>query len=724
MVAENKRAEEATKAVYESEQQRAAFMEANASPAQEKAIALTKEQIKEQEKQQALYTKLVEKLRETNAELLLEEVNNGKLTSTQKEALKVMMDIQTGALKLTDARKLEIAALLEGNIALEQEATKRGEVKKQLEEQAKAYEKVVGSINEQAAKLLEADGALSGMSEAQRDANDFLKKYIDEISKLSDEQKTRVGVMLQELVAQKELNNAMTNGVAAAQRYQDARDKLLGEQIKSLGSIEKEVEKQKELNAGLTLSKQEVGMLEVAKIKERAASLERAAQLALEADFDAETAENYSLQAKRLRELAELKEQGVHVQSAKDAAEAWKKTTDELSKGLTDALMRGFESGKGFFDNLLDVLKNRFKAFVAESIIKPFMDGIAAGLLGITNPISNAIKSMVSSLLGTQAATSAVAGGAVTSGAAIAGGAATAGTTLAGIGTSIAGGVSSIAGGIGSAMSSVATALGPIGLAIGAAALIAKLAGGGETRAGGRYLFGPNGVEYVGGPSGGQIEGATVQSEISGLAGGINEALAAAGSGTRVAELYAGLESSKNGKGGTFVGGKLTDGQLFGDVVPNNNPNQWNFSESLSAAQAVEQFSRELQFASTDAVNVALGLTRGTSPGANSGPQGDKDLESDVRGMATGTNFIPQDMLAYLHKGEAVVPAQYNPVVGGENVVAAEIRALRDEVTLMRAETRSTAINTSKIFRLQDNWDVRGLTVKTDVDQPLETVTV
>ncbi len=81
-------------------------------------------------------------------------------------------------------------------------------------------------------------------------------------------------------------------------------------------------------------------------------------------------------------------------------------------------------------------------------------------------------------------------------------------------------------------------------------------------------------------------------------------------------------------------------------------------------------------------------------------------------------------MLAYLHKGEAVVPAQYNPVVGGENVVAAEIRALRDEVTLMRAETRSTAINTSKIFRLQDNWDVRGLTVKTDVDQPLDTVVV
>lgn len=67
-------------------------------------------------------------------------------------------------------------------------------------------------------------------------------------------------------------------------------------------------------------------------------------------------------------------------------------------------------------------------------------------------------------------------------------------------------------------------------------------------------------------------------------------------------------------------------------------------------------------------------------------------------------------------------PATSN--IFGGNEVAAEIRALRDEVSMMRYETRSTATNTAKIARLQDNWDVRGLTVRTDADQPLDTVTV
>ncbi len=78
--------------------------------------------------------------------------------------------------------------------------------------------------------------------------------------------------------------------------------------------------------------------------------------------------------------------------------------------------------------------------------------------------------------------------------------------------------------------------------------------------------------------------------------------------------------------------------------------------------------------------------------------------------------FDPRRSLIY------TAPATTN--LFGGNELAGEMRALRDEVSMMRYETRSTAVNTAKIARLQDNWDVRGLTVKTDIDQPLDTVTV
>ena len=33
--------------------------------------------------------------------------------------------------------------------------------------------------------------------------------------------------------------------------------------------------------------------------------------------------------------------------------------------------------------------------------------------------------------------------------------------------------------------------------------------------------------------------------------------------------------------------------------------------------------------------------------------------------LDVGTNYVPQDMLAQIHQGEAVVPKQYNPAAGG-----------------------------------------------------------
>lgn len=65
-----------------------------------------------------------------------------------------------------------------------------------------------------------------------------------------------------------------------------------------------------------------------------------------------------------------------------------------------------------------------------------------------------------------------------------------------------------------------------------------------------------------------------------------------------------------------------------------------------------------------------------------------------VPAFDVGTNFVPQDMLAYVHKGEAIVPAAYNPAAAGASQaeVVAELRAVRAELAGVRAAVAASAV--------------------------------
>ena len=81
--------------------------------------------------------------------------------------------------------------------------------------------------------------------------------------------------------------------------------------------------------------------------------------------------------------------------------------------------------------------------------------------------------------------------------------------------------------------------------------------------------------------------------------------------------------------------------------------------------------------------------------------------ESDIRrvaraggipGFAVGTNYVPNDMLALVHQGEAIVPAAYNPANGGSSRtdaliegLTAEVKRLQEVVAIGNANTRRTA---------------------------------
>ena len=76
--------------------------------------------------------------------------------------------------------------------------------------------------------------------------------------------------------------------------------------------------------------------------------------------------------------------------------------------------------------------------------------------------------------------------------------------------------------------------------------------------------------------------------------------------------------------------------------------------------------------------------------------------------FATGTNYVPQDMVAVIHEGEAIVPKAFNPAAGGSSnaEILEELRALRQEA---RENARSIANLQLREVQVLEQWDGEGM---------------
>ncbi|MFC0131780.1 hypothetical protein, partial [Massilia eurypsychrophila] len=186
-------------------------------------------------------------------------------------------------------------------------------------------------------------------------------------------------------------------------------------------------------------------------------------------------------QISKLKELRLLAvEKGnldVAKKAAEDARDEWKTTAASIKDSLTDALMRGFESGKGFGRNLIDTIKNMFGTLVLRPIISAIVNPVAGaltgmmGMSGAANAATSGAGSAIGSSLGISSIIGSIGAGAMQTAGAIL-------TGQIGLGTTLSAGLSAIGTGTASGMaagfSSVIGALGPIALGIGAAVLLWK----------------------------------------------------------------------------------------------------------------------------------------------------------------------------------------------------------------------------------------------------------
>jgi hypothetical protein len=78
-----------------------------------------------------------------------------------------------------------------------------------------------------------------------------------------------------------------------------------------------------------------------------------------------------------------------------------------------------------------------------------------------------------------------------------------------------------------------------------------------------------------------------------------------------------------------------------------------------------------------------------------------------------GTNFVPQDMVARIHAGEAIVPREYNPWAGGVMYGSDELRLIREEISALRMEQQAQAVASqstkTKMLKKLELWDGDGM---------------
>jgi phage-related minor tail protein len=104
--------------------------------------------------------------------------------------------------------------------------------------------------------------------------------------------------------------------------------------------------------------------------------------------------------AARKAELTQQKTVALSNAAQKSVLDEWQRTADSINNSLTDALLRGFESGKGFARNLRDTLKNMFQTLVLRPVIQAVLAPVSGTLAGIGQQIGGSITGGGGSMLG------------------------------------------------------------------------------------------------------------------------------------------------------------------------------------------------------------------------------------------------------------------------------------------------------------------------------------
>ncbi|MDF1486700.1 phage tail length tape measure family protein [Ramlibacter sp. H39-3-26] len=183
-------------------------------------------------------------------------------------------------------------------------------------------------------------------------------------------------------IASLELKIAAQKRYVAALQGADykAAEQHVNELLRGAQELAKAYEDEQALSGLTTLEREKIVALRQVELKysKELASIDA---LAL-SDVEKQALREEALRAQRIESAAAV---------AKVEQQYMARTSDEINRSLTDALMRGFESGKGFAENLADTVQNMFNTMVLRPVISAIMTPVSLVINGIVQQGLNAV---------------------------------------------------------------------------------------------------------------------------------------------------------------------------------------------------------------------------------------------------------------------------------------------------------------------------------------------
>lgn len=295
----------------------------------------------------------------------------GKVTLSAAQQAKVQ----------SEAQALANTKMLEGAKAIKGKATEDEKAQKAAQKHAETVTKVTAALNAELSSIKD---------------NTLAKKINQEVQKLgakaTDEEKLAVEQLVIQINQEKNARDVREASIKAQEKALQEVKQATDNEVEA---IQKKIDAQRAENEGIGKTKSELLLLQIERDKAKLATMDE--KDSVDKLTEARAYEKLGLQAAidKNTELAELMMKGEAAENAiklaKDTADAWQKSSDKISDSITDALMRGFENGKGFLQNLKDTAVNMFKTLVIRPVIQ-------AAVQPITNAVGGVVSAGASSL--------------------------------------------------------------------------------------------------------------------------------------------------------------------------------------------------------------------------------------------------------------------------------------------------------------------------------------